>query len=262
MRQFAAFAVRKPHPFRPAAARLAAALVGLLVAPHAGAALVAYYTLDDLATGIQNRGSDGGTSDLSALDVNATPTPISGGIVGGAMSFDGNDLLRNITAGNAGDDLQAYPLTLSVWMRSALLDTARDSVFGISDRTVGDRYYTVGVEGVSGGRGEPEMIRRNTTFTPLDATGSDVSGANWTNVVAVFGTTTAEIYVGGKRINSAAIGQTFNPSVNTINLGGFLRNNGTTPTDPYRGQADEAGLFEVVGQFGIRATISSMFHTC
>ena len=212
--------------------------------PDARASLNAYYTLDDLTEGTRNRGTDGGTSDLSALDAGATPTVVSGGIVGNALSFDGNDLLRNLTAGNVADDLTAYPLTLSVWMRNNLLDTLRDSVFGVSDRTVADRYYTVGAEGVTGGRGEPEMVRRNTTFTPLDATGADVSGANWRNVVAVFGTSTAQIYVGGKLINSAAIGQTFNPSVNTINLGGFLRNNGTTPTDPYRGQADEAGLFD------------------
>lgn len=206
--------------------------------------LSAYYTLDDLSAGTQNRGTNGNASDLSALNPASTPTIVAGGIVGAALSFDGNDLLRSLTAGNAGDNLSTYPFTLSIWVRNALLDTARDAVFSISDRTVGDRYYSLGVEAVTPGRGEPELIRRNTTFTPLDATGTDVSGANWTNVSGVFGITTAEIFVNGKSINSGAISQTFNPSVNTLNIGGFLRNNATTPTDPYRGEADEAGLFD------------------
>ena len=211
------------------------------------AALTAYYSLDDLSTGIQNRGTDGATSDLSASDANATPTPISDGIIGGALSFDGNDLLRNLDTGNAGDDLLSYPFTLSIWIRSVAVDTTRDAAFGVSDSTLGSRYYVVGAQGVSG-RAEAELVRRNSTFTELNGTGSDLSGPTWTNVVAVFGTTNAEIYVGGKFVESAAIGQTFNASVNTISIGGFLRTtSGTTPTltDPLKGQADDAGLFDV-----------------
>lgn len=206
------------------------------------AALTAYYTLDDLTSGIQNRGSDGATSDLSAVDANTTPTPVSDGIIGGALKFDGNDLLRNISAGNAGDDLLSYPFTLSIWIRSVTVDATRDAAFGVSDLASGSRYYVVGAQGVSG-RAEAELVRRNPNFTELDATGSDVKGSDWTNVVAVFGTTTAEIYVGGKFVASAGISQTFDASVNTITIGGFLRNNGTH-TDPFSGQADDAGLFD------------------
>jgi hypothetical protein len=220
-----------------------AAAVALSLVTSAHASLSAYYTLDDLNAGLQNRGSNGSASDLTALNASTTPTLVAGGIVGSALSFDGNDLLRSLTAGNAGDNLAAYPFTMSIWLRNPQLDTARDAVFSVSDRTVGDRYYSLGVEAVAG-RGEPELIRRNTTFTPLDATGTDVSGGTWMNIAGVFGTSTAEIYVNGKLANSGAISQTFNPSVNTLNIGGFLRNNGTTPTDPYRGEADEAGLFD------------------
>ncbi len=207
------------------------------------AALTAYYTLDDLSAGILNLGTDGATSDLSALDANATPTPILDGIIGGALSFDGNDLLRSLEAGNAGDDLLDYPFTLSIWMRNVTVDNSRDAAFGVSDRAPADRYYVVGAQGTDG-RAEAELVRRNPNFTEMNATGSDVSGAGWTNVVAVFGTTNAEIYVGGKLAGSAAIGQTFNPSVNAISIGGFLRNNATTPTDAFKGQADDAGLFD------------------
>jgi hypothetical protein len=253
----------KPRRFVTFVTRRAAAITALAVgafllsdtATHAS--LTAYYTLDDLASGIQNRGTNGSASDLSSLNAGATPTVVAGGIVGSAMSFDGNDLLRSLTAGNEGDNITAYPFTLSIWVRNTLLDTARDAVFSISDRTVGDRYYSLGVEGVSG-RGEPELIRRNTTFTPLDATGTDVSGGTWMNIAGIFGPNTAEIYVNGKLINSAAISQTFNPSVNTMNIGGFLRNNGTTPTDPYRGEADEAGLFDTALVAGDIALINGL----
>ena len=228
-------------PFKFALRPLAFALV-LAASPLIHAELTAYYTLDDTGAGIQNMGSDGATSDLSAANVAATPTVALGGIVGNALSFDGNDLLRNLGQGNAGDDLLSYPFTLSIWMRNVPLTTTRKAAFAISDIAVGDRYYNVGAETVSG-RAEPELVRRNTAFTALDASGGNVSGSGWTNVVALFDTTTASIYLNGKLVNSAPISQAFNPSVNTLSIGGFLRNNGTTATDPYTGQLDEAGLF-------------------
>lgn len=218
-----------------------AAIFALCDVTPSQAALTAYYTLDDLSAGIQNLGADGATSDLTSLDSNATPTPVTG-LIGGALSFDGNDLLRNFGAGNAGDDLLSYPFTLSIWLANVTVDSTRDAAFGVSDRALGDRYYVVGAQGGSG-RAEAELVRRNPQFTELNATGSDVKGANWTNVVAVFGTTNAEIYVGGKLAGSAAISQTFNASVNTISIGGFIRNNATTPTDAFSGHADDAGLF-------------------
>ncbi|MHA3774744.1 LamG-like jellyroll fold domain-containing protein [Verrucomicrobiota bacterium sgz303538] len=234
-----------PRRFKTCALTVAATIALCGTVPSQ-AALTAYYTLDDLTAGIQNRGTDGATSDLSAVDANTTPTPIVDGIIGGALGFDGNDLLRNIDAGNAGDDLLSYPFTLSIWIRSVAVDTTRDAAFGVSDKALGGRYYVVGAQGVSG-RAEAELIRRNSTFTELNGTGSDVSGPTWTNVVAVFGTTTAQIYVGGKFVESAPISQTFDASVNTISIGGFLRtSSGTTPTltDPLKGQADDAGLFD------------------
>lgn len=210
------------------------------------AALTAYYTLDDLTTGIQNRGTDGATSDLSAFDANGTPTVITEGFIGGALSFDGNDILRNLDAGNAGDDLLAYPFTLSIWMRNVSTDINRDAAFGVSNRAVAGTYYVVGAQGYAGEvRAEAELVRRNTTFTELNATGTDVSGSTWSNVIAVFGLTNADIYVGGKLAGTAGISQTFSATVNTITLGGFLRNNATSvPTDPFTGQVDEAGLFD------------------
>ena len=218
----------------------------LAAAPLSRGALTAYYTLDNLAAGIQNRGTDGATSDLTSVDAAATPTPVAGGINGGALSFDGGDLLRVIGGGNAGDDIQSYPLTLSLWLwlRNVPVAGARKAAFTISDNALGDRYYNIGVETTSG-RAEPEMVRRNGTFTPLDALGGDVAGSSWTNVVALFGPTTADIYLGGKFVNSAPISQSFNASVNTLTLGGFLRNNSTTTaTDPFTGELDEAGLFD------------------
>ena len=218
------------------------AALGLFAMSESRGALTAYYTLDDLAGGIQNLGTDGATSDLSAPTAAATPTPVLDGIIGGALSFDGNDVIRALAAGNAGDDLLSYPFTLSIWIRNVATDTARDAAFGISDIAAGDRYYVVGSQGV-GGRAEVELIRRNTQFTELNAAGTDVSGSTWTNIVGVYGPTDAEIYVGGKLVASAAIGQTFNPTVNTISIGGFLRNGGTH-TDPFAGQADDAGIFD------------------
>jgi hypothetical protein len=222
---------------------LAATTLLACAAPSASAALAAYYTLDDLGLGIQNQGTDGSTSDLSAPSATATPTVVTGGIRGDALSFDGNDLLSSLTPGNAGDDLLAYPFTMSVWTRGVLTAT-RYALFAVSNNVSGGIYYNTGVQGVSG-RAEPELVRRNQTFTELDATGADASGTGWLNVVSVFGTEGAQIYVNGKLLNSVVGGQTFNASVNSISVGGFLRNNSTTtPTDPFRGQADDVGLFD------------------
>jgi hypothetical protein len=221
------------------------AALGLLTGAESRGALTAYYTLDDLAGGIQNLGTDGASSDLSAPTAAATPTPVLDGIIGGALSFDGNDVIRALAAGNAGDDVLGYPFTLSIWLRSVTVDATRDAAFGISDTAAGDRYYVVGAQGTNG-RAEAEMVRRNPGFTELNATGTDVQGGAWTNVVAVFGETTAEIYVAGKLSASAPISQTFNPTVNAISVGGFLRtvSGNVTLTDPLTGQADDAGLFD------------------
>lgn len=218
-------------------------VLGLAVSPASGA-LTAYYTLDNLSSGVANQGTTGSASDLSPADAAATPTPVSGGIRGGALSFDGGDLLRNIDAGNAGDLLTGYPFTMSVWMRNVTVDSSRDAVFGVSDRAQAGRYYVTGTQGVSG-RQEPELIRRNPDFTELNATGANVSGTAWTHVLSIFGTGGAQIFVNGQSVNSVTGGQTFDASVNTISIGGFLRNNSTTtPTDAFAGQADEIGLFD------------------
>ena len=114
----------------------------------------------------------------------------------------------------------------------------------ISQRSAGGTYYGTGVQLVSG-RAEAELIRRNTTFTELNATGTNVAGATWTNVFTVFGNSGAEIYVGGKLMGSAGPGQTYSAAVDTIALGGFLRNGSTTtPTDPFNGDLDDVGLFD------------------
>jgi hypothetical protein len=232
--------------------------VGLIscLAGSAEAALTAYYTLDDLSAGILNRGTNGANSDLSAPDAASTPTPVLDGIIGGALSFDGGDILRSLTAGNAGDALQAYPFTLSIWLRSATVDDTRDAAFGISDIADNGRYYVVGASR-SGNQFQAEMVRRNPDFNALSASGTDVSGSSWTNVVAVFGPTNAQLYVGGKLAASATINQTFNPSVNTISIGGFLRNGGTH-TDPFKGQADDAGLFDTALQASDVALINGL----
>lgn len=217
----------------------------ILAVPSAQAALTAYYTLDNLTSGIQNLGTDGATSNLSAANGGATPTPVATGIVGGALGFDGNDLLSSITAGNAGDDLTGYPFSMSLWMRNVTVDATRDAVFSVSDRALAERYYLTGVQGV-GLNAEPELVRRNPGFTELNATGADAKGAAWINVATLFGATTAEIFINGKLSGSAPISQTFNSSVNTIAVGGFLRNSGTTPTDAFSGQADDVGLFDTL----------------
>ena len=232
-------------PIVPATAAFLAS--ALLIASPASAALTAYYSLDDLGAGLTNLGTDGATSDLSAADAASTPAQVPG-LIGGALHFDGNDVLRALTAGNAGDDIASYPFSMSMWVSNVIAPSgasARSTMITISQRATGGTYYGTGVQLVSG-RAEAELIRRNTTFTELNATGTDTAGVGWTNVFTVFGAAGAEIYVGGKLMGSAgAGGQTYSANVDTIALGGFLRNGSTTtPTDPYTGDLDDVGLFD------------------
>jgi hypothetical protein len=215
-------------------------------ATSAQAALTAYYTLDNLGAGIQNLGSDGFTSDLSAPNAGATPVVVAGLLGSGALRFDGNDLLRNLGPGNAADDLAGYPFTMSLWVNSVVVDTTRDTVFTISNRTPGDMYYGTGVQAVSG-RAEPELVRRNTAFTEVNAASTtDASGPGWVNIVSVFGLTSAQLYVNGKLSGTGGAPPSFVGALDTINIGGFLRNGSTTtPTDPFSGIADDIGLFDI-----------------
>jgi hypothetical protein len=229
-------------PFKTA---VAAAL--LIAINQTNAALSAHWTLDDLGNGLVNLGTDGATSDLSAPDAASTPVVVPGLIGGGALHFDGTDVLRALTAGNAGDDITSYPFSMSMWVSNVIAPSAanaRSTMITISQRAVGGTYYGTGVQLVSG-RAEAELIRRNPTFTELNATATDVSGTTWTNIFTVFGTAGAEIYVGGKLMGTAGAGQTYSANVDTIALGGFLRNGSTTtPTDPYNGDLDDVGLFD------------------
>jgi hypothetical protein len=227
---------------------LASALLVPFTATSFGS-LVAYYTLDDLGAGVSNLGTDGATSDLSPPSAAATPTVIPGLIGDGALGFDGNDILRTIITGNAGDDIIAYGFTMSIWISSVTLDTSRDTVMTISDRAAGDKYYGVGVQTVGTAPNQvaqPELVRRNGNFTELDATGTvNANGADWINVVAIFGTSGAELYVGGKLSNTANGAPTFVTTLDTLSVGGFLRNGSTTtPTDPFFGNADDIGLWD------------------
>ena len=97
----------------PAASTTAAVFASvILLAAPTRAALTAYYSLDNLTDGLLNLGTDGATSDLSAADAASTPTAVPG-LIGGALHFDGNDVLRALTAGNAGDDIASYPFSMS-----------------------------------------------------------------------------------------------------------------------------------------------------
>jgi hypothetical protein len=230
----------------PSIALSTATAAVLFASPVASqAALTAHYSLDDLSGGLLNLGTDGATSDLSAPSAAATPTIVAGIIGSGALHFDGADILRALAAGNAADDLASYPFSMSLWVSNVIgAAGARSTMFTISQRSAGSTYYGTGVQLV-GSILEPELIRRNTSFTELNATGVNVAGSIWTNIFTVFGTAGAEIYVGGKLAGSAVGGQTFSAAVDTIALGGFLRNGSTTtPTDPYNGDLDDVGLFD------------------
>src|SRR5687768_777370 len=122
--------------YRPVIAAAAALVLASSLSAHG--ALTAHYTLDDLGSGIQNQGTDGATSDLTAANAAATPTVVAGLIGAGALSFDGGDLLRALTAGNAADDLTAYPFTMAFWVRSVSPPTgtgARSTIMTISQRS-------------------------------------------------------------------------------------------------------------------------------
>jgi hypothetical protein len=74
-------------------------------------------------------------------------------------------------------------------------------------------------------------------------------------VVSVFGTAGAQLFVNGKLSASLSGGETFNSSVQTMSLGAFLRNNDpNTLTDPFKGEADDVGLFDT-GLFAADAAL-------
>ena len=245
-----------------ASARLLPVAATILFTVSSHAALTAYYSLDDLSSGLVNLGTDGATSDLSAGDAASTPTIVTG-LFGGALHFDGNDLLRALTSGNAGDDIASYPFAMSLWVSNVIAPATagtRSTMFTISNRAVGSTYYGTGAQLV-GGRAEAELIWRNTAFTEVNATGSNLAGPTWTNVLTVFRSTGAEIYVGGKLSGSSGAGQSFSATVDTINLGGFLRNGSlTTITDPYNGDLDDVGLFNTALVASDAALVNGLGH--
>lgn len=224
------------------------------------ATLAAYYTLNNLTTGIQNLGADGATSNLSPASSTATPTGVTG-MIGGGLSFDGNDVLGAFTAsppvflsGNVGTDLGTgrgnyagkYPYSIAFWYNVAST-TASGAAVGLSQVASSDRYITAGVTS-----GQPSIGRRNTTQYTTSASGVTVGA--WHNAVAVYsGDASILLYVDGKLAAGNSTTSVPMMASNSLSLGGVYRSS-TQLISPFTGQLDDVGLFYNGGGSGLVLT--------
>lgn len=226
--------MRRNHIFAMAVA------IGAAASAASGVELRGYWTLDDLTTGIENQGTDGATSDMTAQG----PLTVTSGIIGSALVFNGTTtLLRAQTAGNAADDLTAYPFSLSVWVRKAPGDPDGDGhnfAIGMSQASHNARAYGAGIE-QSTGRGA--VVTRNTSFDSHPG-GSDIVDGQWHHIAGVFNSTSSiQLFVDGKLVTTDTSAQTFSSNVDSLFIGGVIRST-TDLVSRFGGAIDDVGLFE------------------
>lgn len=228
--------------------------VTFMPASQSQAVMVGRWTLDDGAAGLQNLGTDGATSDLTAPAASASisggPTyTASGGTLGGYATFDGNQALIANAAGNAADDLTGYPFTMSAWIRPSLshLPANRGAAVGMSyPGSSANIYYTVGYEANNNAtdNNDVQAVRRNTTFTSTEGTSTAATAFNgsWHHIAVVNASdTSSRLYLDGVQVGSSSTAVTFANTVNTITIGAFLRQAGYI--DKYVGDIDEVQIY-------------------
>ena len=230
---------------------IATIAVALLAVGNVPAGLIAYWTLDNNTTGLQNLGSDGATSDLTIPAASATigggPTfTASGGPMGGYATFDGNQALVASAAGNAADDLTDYPFTLAAWYRPATHTT-------LTLRGAADWNLELGrcVDLLHGRRRNAQRrkrrqaVRRNTAFQSTEGVGtsSTVFNGSWHHIAVVNSSDTSSmLYLDGVQVGQSATSVTFSSAVNTITVGAFLRSAGYI--DKFYGDIDDAQIYD------------------
>jgi hypothetical protein len=223
----------------------------LAIAESAGAALIGHWTLDDGVTGIQNLGTNGAPSNLSANGALPTFNATGGYDGGGYATFTGTQGLTSSTAGNAAAALTSgggYPFSYAAWIRFPTpvpTTGARGTIMAISTTTSTGDFVTMSI-GYPEDR-DFESNRRfgaTTNLTDADGSAATLAAGGWHHVAAVYASPTSlEMYVDG-------ILQTNNPTppasvtfptlVNAVNIGVFQR---TSATDRYRGDIDDARLY-------------------
>ncbi|MGC4005833.1 MAG: PEP-CTERM sorting domain-containing protein [Pirellulales bacterium] len=221
------------------------------------AALTAYYTLDNTTTGIANQGTTGAVSNLVAANGGASGTT-TGIIGGGALTFAGG-FLTATTAGNAGDLLSAYPFTMSIWVNTPDIPgtTASAAAMSVSLKTPSDQYFQIGAfnDDIA------EMVVRNGAFQEVNST-ANISGGTWRLITAVYAAGSQTIYVDGKASGTpGTLGTAFPANLDALSIGGLLRNNVTTPSDPFPGSLDDAGLFNTALTAADAALINGLGRT-
>lgn len=195
--------------------------------------------------------SDGSTSDLSVYS--NSPIVVAGQIGGGALSFNGanGNLLYAATAGNAADDLSAYPVTFSFWTKTAstanglvIMDVASTSTTFLSSGNPTSTDYIQ----IQANSGEVRAVRRtlnsNSNNTRAhNSTNGSLTDQGWHQVIAIAEQASVTFYFDGKFDSTTSLSLGFPTTIDSIAFGGYYRTSVTGPTSFFTGSIDDAGLF-------------------
>lgn len=213
--------------------------------------LIGHWTLDNDTTGIQNQGTNGAPSNMAALGTMPVFNATGGYDGGGYANFSGTQSLVATTAGNAATVLGAagYPFTFAAWIRlpAPVTTTGRGTIMSLSTTTSSGDFMTMSV-GYSEDRDFEANRRFGGTTNLIDADGSAsiITNGVWHHVAAVYGSPSSlDLYVDGvlQTLNPAVTPVTFPTTVNAVGIGVFQRNNATPATDRFRGDIDDARLY-------------------
>jgi hypothetical protein len=230
-------------------AAVLAALVVTGISELARGAAVAHWTLDNNASGLQNLGTDGATSNLVAATAEASigggPTfSPAGGAAGGYATFDGNQALVATMAGNVADDLSGYPFTISAWIRPVgIVGTGRAAAVGIINGAAADQYMSMGVETITEGE-NLQAARRNVGFdgTTAPASSATIHDGNWHHVAGVYSNpTNFQLYLDGSQVAVDTTLVAFPGGINSVGIGAMRRSAGFI--DKYFGGVDDVWIF-------------------
>lgn len=164
------------------------------------------------------------------------PAPVTGGVAGHAMHFDGTDDYIVVDSPMVSD----FPFTMATWVRTTLPDSENRRIMEIANRSGQSSVYSVFIS-----YGDP-CIGAVSPTTPWVNSSSyvNINDGDWHHVAAVFaGDTDKRLYVDGTLRTTLSDTVPFSSEVDSLTLGRDGDSN-PNPLRFFEGDLDEVHVYD------------------
>jgi hypothetical protein len=164
-----------------------------------------------------------------------SPTWIAGGILSGALSFDGSDDYVVVNS----DLIEGYPFTMTTWVRTTLPDTANRRILEIANRIGQSSAYSIFIS-----YGDPCIGAVSPATSWVSASSlTNINNGQWHHVAAVFSTSTnKKLYVDGVLRATMTDDVPFSTEVDSVTVGRDGDSN-PNPDRFFQGDLDDVRVY-------------------